>query len=261
MLIQYEQPNRQVALIRLNRPDKMNAFSVPLERDLLAGIRRACDDEDVRVVIIAGAGRAFSGGWDLGETDLTDPEHHPLSGRAGQHTWLEVIRTLRRPDKLFIAAVHGYAAGQGCELCVGSDLIVCSESAKFYFAETRVGFAMTSGTAKLLPLLVGLAQARRLALLGQTIDGREAGRIGLAVEVTAEGEHEAAALRLADEALKGAPLAVAAQKQLLDAALAMSLDSVQDYETQVSLRLTHTEDHQEAKKAFAAKRKPEFRGR
>lgn len=261
MLIQYEQPKPQVALIRLNRPDKMNAFSIPLERDLLAGIRRACDDEDVRVIVLAGGGRAFSGGWDLGETDLTDPERHPLSGRAGRHTWLEVIRTLRRPDKLFIAAVHGYAAGQGCELCIASDLVVCSESAKFYFAETRVGFAMTSGTAKLLPLLVGLGNARRLALLGQTIDGREAHRIGLAVDVTAEGDHESAALRLADEALKGAPLAISAQKQLLDAALAMSLDAVQEYETQVSLRLTYTDDHQEAKKAFAGKRKPDFKGR
>ena len=261
MLIQYEQPQPQVALIRLNRPDKMNAFSIPLERDLLGALQRACADEEVRVVVFAGAGQAFSGGWDLGETDLTDAEHHPLSGRAGRHKWLEVIRTLRRPDKLFIAAVHGWAAGQGCELCIASDLIVCSESAKFYFAETRVGFAMTSGTAKLLPLLVGLANARRLALLGQTIEGREAYRIGLVVEVTPEGEHEAAALRLAEEALKGAPLAIAAQKQLIDAALAMSLDAVQEYETQVSFRLTNTADHQEAKKAFAAKRKPEFRGR
>ncbi len=152
MLIQYEHPRPQVALIRLNRPEKMNAFSIPLERDLLSGIRRACEDEDVRVVIFAGAGRAFSGGWDLGETDLTDAEHHPLSGRAGRHTWLEVIRTLRRPDKLFIAAVHGYAAGQGLELCIASDLIVCADSARFYFAETRVGFNMTSGTAKRSPL-------------------------------------------------------------------------------------------------------------
>jgi len=261
MLIQYEQPRPQVALIRLNRPEKMNAFSIPLERDLLSGIRRACEDEDVRVVIFAGAGRAFSGGWDLGETDLTDAEHHPLSGRAGRHTWLEVIRTLRRPDKLFIAAVHGYAAGQGLELCIASDLIVCADSARFYFAETRVGFNMTSGTAKLLPLLVGLGQARRLALLGQTIDATEALRIGLVVEVTSQGRHEASALHLADEALKGAPLALAAQKQLFDDALGMPLEAVQDFETQMSLRLTYTEDHQEAKRAFAAKRTPEFRGR
>jgi len=261
MLIEYEQPKPQVALIRLNRPDKMNAFSVALEHELLAALQRACADEEVRVVVFAGAGKSFSGGWDLGETDLTDPEHHPLSGRAGRHTWLEIVRTLRRPDKLFIAAVHGWAAGQGLEMCIASDLIVCADSARFYFAETRVGFNMTSGTAKLLPLLVGLGQARRLALLGQTIDAAEALRIGLVVEVVPEGQQERAALHLADEALRGAPLAVAAQKLLLDSAAAMSLEAVQDFETQMSFRLTMTEDHQEAKQAFAAKRKPVFRGR
>lgn len=261
MEVQYEEPREHVALVRLDRPEKMNAFSVALERDLLTALRRACDDEAVRVVVLAGAGRAFSGGWDLGETDLTDAEHHPLSGRAGRHTWTEVVRILRRPDKLFIAAVHGWAAGQGLELCIASDLVVCTESAKFYFAETRVGFNMTSGTAKLLPLLVGLANARRLALLGQTITGTDAERLGLAVQAVPEGEHETAALGLAEEALKGAPLALAAQKQLLDDALDMALAAVWDFETQVSFRLTHTEDHQEAKRAFAAKRPPVFRGR
>ena len=261
MEVEYEEPREHVALIRLNRPDKMNAFSTSLERALLSALQKACADEDVRVVVFAGSGRSFSGGWDLAETDLTDPQHHPLSARAGRHTWLEIVRMLRRPDKLFIAAVHGYAAGQGVELCIASDLVVCDESARFYFAETRVGFAMTSGTAKLLPLIVGLANARKLALLGQTIDGKEAHRIGLAVEVTPAGGHEAAAITLAQEALRGAPLAVAAQKQLLDGALAMSLDAVQDFEVQTSFRLTLTEDHQEAKKAFAGKRSPVFRGR
>src|SRR5207249_10213965 len=106
LLIQYEQPRPQVALIRLNRPEKMNAFSIPLERDLLSGIRRACEDEDVRVVIFAGAGRAFSGGWDLGATDLTDAEHHRPSGRAGRQTGLWGTRTQPRPGKPLRAACH-----------------------------------------------------------------------------------------------------------------------------------------------------------
>jgi 2-(1,2-epoxy-1,2-dihydrophenyl)acetyl-CoA isomerase len=261
MEIQYEQPKEHVALVRLNRPEKMNAFSVSLERDLLQGLQRACDDEDIRVVVLAGSGRSFSGGWDLEESDQTDPDHHPLSARAGEHTWLELVRLLRRPDKLFITAVHGWAAGQGVELCVAGDLVVCSESARFYFAETRVGFAMASGTARLLPLIVGLGHARRLALLGQTIDGREAYRIGLAVELAPDGEHEDVALRLADEALKGAPIAIAAQKRLLDNALEMSLEAVRAAEIQTSFRLAQTEDHQEAKRAFTAKRPPAFRGR
>jgi enoyl-CoA hydratase/carnithine racemase len=138
---------------------------------------------------------------------------------------------------------------------------VCTESARFYFAETRVGFAMASGTARLLPLMVGLANARKLALLGQTIDGREAYRIGLAVELAPEGEHEDVALGLADEALRGAPIAIAAQKRLLDDALEMSLEAVRAAEIQTSFRLAQTKDHQEAKRAFAAKRTPAFHGK
>ena len=98
-------------------------------------------------------------------------------------------------------------------------------------------------------------------MLGQTIDAAEALRLGLLVKVTPEGEHEAGALELAHEALKGAPLAVAAQKQLLDAAAEMSLAATIEAEVMTSYRLTLTEDHQEAKKAFAEKRKPTFRGR
>lgn len=261
MNVLYEPDSPEIVRIRLNRPEKMNAFSVELERDFLAAIFRACADEDVRVVIFSGAGRGFSGGWDLGSADLTDATRRLRSELSGQHTWVEVVRQLRRPDKLFIAAAHGVAAGQGLELCIACDLVVAAQGTRFYFAETRVGFNMTSGTARLLPMLVGLANARRLALLGQTIDAEEAFRLGLVVKVTPEGEHEAGALELALEALKGAPLAVAAQKQLLDEAAEMSLSATIAAEVQTSYRLTVTEDHQEAKKAFAEKRAPVFRGR
>jgi enoyl-CoA hydratase/carnithine racemase len=261
MEVLYEPNGDQIVHIRLNRPQKLNAFSPALEGEFLAAIRRACDDEQVRVVIFSGAGRGFSGGWDLASPDLTNADERPFSDLAGLHTWVEVVRQLRRPDKLFIAAAHGVAAGQGLELCIASDLVVAAEGTRFYFAETRVGFNMTSGTARLLPMLVGLANARRLALLGQTIDAAEAYRLGLVVKVTPPGEHEAGALELAQEALKGAPLAMAAQKQLLDGAAEMSLAATIEAEVQASYRLTVTEDHQEAKKAFAAKRPPVFRGR
>ncbi len=258
--VQYENPAEGVVVIRLNRPAKLNAFSLELERDLLQALEQACADESVRVVVLAGAGRGFSGGWDLSESDLTSVETQPLSTRAGQHTWLRVIRLLRRPDKVFITAVHGWAAGQGLELCIASDLIVAGEDARFYFAEVRVGFNMTSGVAKVLPLLVGLGNAKRLALLGAKIEAAEAHRLGLAVALAPAGEHEARALELAAEVLLGAPLAVAAQKRLFDTALEMSLAATQDFEVMASLRLTATDDHQEAKRAFAEKRPPRFKG-
>jgi len=259
-LVQYEAAAPGVAIVRLNRPDKLNAFSLPLERELLAALERACADEEVRAVVLAGSGRGFSGGWDLGESDLTSAETQPLSTRAGQHTWLRLIRLLRRPDKVFIAAVHGWAAGQGLELCIASDMILAAEDARFYFAEVRVGFNMTSGVAKVLPLLIGLGNAKRLALTGAKIEAAEALRMGLVVEVAPAGGHEARALELAAEVTQGAPLAVAAQKRLFDAALEMSLAAIQDFEVMSSLRLTETEDHQEAKRAFAEKRPPKFTG-
>ena len=258
--VQYETAAEGAVVIRLNRPDKLNAFSLELERDLLQALEQACADESVRVVVLAGAGRSFSGGWDLAESDLTSAETQPLSTRAGQHTWLRVIRLLRRPDKVFIAAVHGWAAGQGLELCIAGDLIVAAEDARFYFAEVRVGFNMTSGVAKVLPLLVGLGNAKRLALTGSRIDAAEAYRLGLVVAVAPAGGHEARALELAAEVLQGAPLAVAAQKRLFDTALEMSLAATQDFEVMASLRLTATDDHQEAKRAFAEKRPPRFKG-
>src|SRR5437588_1237983 len=256
MQVDYEPLEAGVIGIKLNRPEKLNAFSPAREDEFLGAFRRACADESVRVVIFSGAGRGFSGGWDLASPDLTDAEQRSLSELAGLHTWVDVVRLLRRPDKLFICAVHGWAAGQGLELCIASDLVVAAEETKFYFAETRVGFNMTSGTARLLPMLVGLANARRLALLGQTIDAAEALRLGLVVKLAAAGQHEAGALELAREALKGAPLAVAAQKQLLDAALDMSLGATFEAEVMASYRLTQTQDHQEAKRAFAEKRAP-----
>lgn len=256
----YETPNPAVAHIRLNRPERLNAFSPPVERELLETVQRAASDPRIRVMIFSGEGRSFSAGWDLKEGAETDPNGRPLEVRMGQNPWLQTIRLLRRPDKLSIAAVHGYAAGQGVELCIACDFIVCAESARFYFAETRVGFNMTSGVSKLLPMLVGLAHARRLALLGQEIDGAEAGRLGLAVRVMPEGEHVAGALELAAEALRGAPLAVAAQKRLFDLGLGTSLYDIQDVEVQASERLMLSEDAREAARAFAEKRDPVFGG-
>lgn len=261
MDVLYDVAKPHIAEIRLNRPEKLNAISTSLENELHAAVQRACTDEDVRVVIFSGEGRAFCAGWDLTEPDPNDVERHPLSFRAGQSLWLDILQMLRRPDKLFLVAAHGWVAGQGVELCLASDLLVCTGSTKFYFAEVRVGFNMASGSAKLLTQLVGLANARRLALFGQTIDGHEAHRIGLAGELAEDGKHEEAARRLAGEALRGAPLAVAAQKVLIDSALEMSLAATRQFEIQTSFHLARTADHEEAKRAFAAKEEPVFGGR
>lgn len=259
-LVQYAKPQEQLVSLRLNRPGKLNALSRELEDALLDSVRRACADEAARVVVISGAGRAFCAGWDLGEATPANAQQQSFSALAGATTWLELIRLLRRPDKVFIAAVHGWV-GQGLELSLACDFVVASGDARFYFAETRVGFTMTSGAARLLPAIVGLGRARMLMLTGATVDAQEAERIGLACQVTADGEHEPAAFALGARVAEGAPLAVAAQKMLIDSALEMSLSAAEHAELLASLRLSGTDDLREAQAAFAAKRPPVFAGR
>jgi enoyl-CoA hydratase/carnithine racemase len=259
-LVQYAKPQEHLVSLRLNRPAKLNALSRELEEALLGSVRRACADEAARVVVISGAGRAFCAGWDLGEASPADPGRQPFSALAGATAWLELIRLLRRPDKVFIAAVHGWVAGQGLELSLACDFVVASGDARFYFAETRVGFAMTSGAARLLPAIVGLSRARMLMLTGATVGAQEAERIGLACLLAPDGEHEAAALGLAARVAEGAPLAVAAQKMLVDSALDSSLAAAEQAEMLASMRLSATDDLREAQEAFAARRPPVFAG-
>jgi 2-(1,2-epoxy-1,2-dihydrophenyl)acetyl-CoA isomerase len=260
-LVRYDKLRDTIVSLRLNRPDKLNAVSRDLEDALLDSVRRASADEAVRAVVISGAGRSFCAGWDLGEATPADPRQQPFSALAGATTWLELIRLLRRPDKVFIAAVHGWVAGQGLELSLACDFVVAAGDARFYFAETRVGFAMTSGAARLLPAMVGLSRARMLMLTGATVGAEQAERIGLACQVTSDGEHEAAALTLAARIADGAPLAVAAQKMLVDSALDMSLSAAEHAEVLASMRLSNTDDLREAQEAFAAKRPAVFAGR
>jgi enoyl-CoA hydratase len=259
-LVASGRPSAQVAMVRLNRPGKLNALSRDLEQALLDSLRRACADDAVRVVVISGAGPGFCAGWDLTEAAPADPRRQPFPALAGVTPWLELVRLLRRPDKVFIAAVHGWVAGQGLELCLACDFAVAASDARFYFAETRVGFAMASGAARLLPATVGLSRARYLMLTGATIGAEEAERIGLVCEITPAGEHEATALKLARRVSEGAPLAVAAQKMLVDTALDMSLQAAEQAEIAVSLRLATTDDLREAQEAFAARRSARFTG-
>lgn len=259
-LVEEERWSPGVASVRLHRPEVLNALSAAMEESLLHALRRACDDEEVRVVIVSGSGGSFSAGWDLKEPDVADPGRRTRAELSGETTWLQLVRLLRRPDKVFITAAHGWVVGQGLEFCIASDLIVAAEDARFYFAETKVGFNMTSGTARLLPLIVGLAHAKRLALTGATIGAREAERLGLVVEVAPVGKHEEAARELGERISAGAPLAVAAQKMLFDSAIDMSLESTQRAEIMASYRLGTTEDFHAAREAFVAKRPPIFKG-
>jgi enoyl-CoA hydratase len=263
--VAYEPAGEGVVEIRLRRPEKLNALDLTTWRSLCHAIRRAADDVDVRVVIFSGEGRAFCSGYDFKQGESGPANwliiEDSVKERSGQYLWLDTVRTLRRPDKVFIAAVHGWTAGAGLELAVASDFIVADESTRFYFAETKIGANFTSGMSKLLPQLVGLGQARRLTLLGETIDAAEAHRIGLTFATAPAGKQRDEAMALARRLTAMPPLALVTEKRLLETALDMSMPAVQDAEVQAAALLGHTQDAVEAATAFAERRPPVFTGR
>jgi enoyl-CoA hydratase/carnithine racemase len=173
-LVLYESTGA-VARITLNRPEKLNALSAGLVDELEAALRRAVADEEVKVVVVTGAGRAFSAGYDLGE-EVADQPANADEWRTILARDLEVTMQLWRCPKPTIAAVRGWCVAGGCELAMACDLIVAAEDARFGEPEIRYG----SGPVTLLmPFLIGQKKTNELLLTGDVIDAQEAHRIGL----------------------------------------------------------------------------------
>ena len=165
-----------VATITLNRPQALNAFVPQMNKEVLEALRDGERDKEVRCFMITGAGRAFCAGQDLkGRT----PEQKGSLGASLREKYNPMIRQIRAMEKIVIAAVNGVAAGAGCNFALACDLRVASEEAKFIQSFVRVGLAPDSGGSFILTRLVGLSKAMELLLLGDTVDAKEAQRIGL----------------------------------------------------------------------------------
>lgn len=201
-----------VAVVHLNRPERLNAVVPALTVGLRDALARA-DREGARVVVLAGRGRAFCAGHDLKEPE---PVETPVQTRARLEEIQDVTRLVRRFPGPVVAAVHGYALGAGCEFALACDLVVAAEDAQLGFPEVGVGLSVTGGISKLLPALVGWAKAKELLLLGDRISGAEAGALGLVARVVPPGEHETVALELAHRLAQRPPLALSLAKQVLD---------------------------------------------
>jgi enoyl-CoA hydratase len=201
--------------LTLNRPDKLNALSAELVRALAEAIDDAAADDDVRVVAIAGAGRAFSSGY-----DLTEEAEHPPEGPAAWRAALavDVDATLRvwRCPKPVIAQVHGWCLAGGLELAMACDLVVAADDARFGEPEIRYGSAPVT---LLMPYLVGQKKTRELLLTGDHVDATEAERIGLVNRIVPAGELPAAVDTLADRLARTPPEVMALNKRILNRAM------------------------------------------
>ncbi|MEJ2186895.1 MAG: enoyl-CoA hydratase-related protein [Gemmatimonadota bacterium] len=248
----------RLALLTLDRPDRLNAVNLALYDALAAELAALASDGEVRAVVLTGAGRAFCVGADLkahGSADPTAAERRRYV-EAGQRA----NRALQRLPQPVVAAVNGHAIGAGLELALSADLMVVAEAAKLRLPEAALGTFVGGGVTYTLPERVGLARAKELVLLGDFFTGREAVAMGLANRAVPADRVLEEATALAERLAQRAPRSVTKAKRLLNAAVRRKVGRALRREAETLLGCMETEDWREGIRAFQEKREPEFRG-
>jgi len=252
-----------VALLTLNRPDRLNALSGPMLDALLDTLPRLAADPGVGVVVLTGAGRAFCAGGDVkamaegrefGGDTLEDKA-------AALRQKMEVSRWLHEMPKPTLAMVRGAAAGAGLSMALACDLRIAGETARFATAFARVGYSGDFGGSFFLTQLVGTAKARELYFTAEILDAPAALALGLVNRVVPDVRLEEEALGLAARLARGPRIAYRYMKRNMNAAESGGLKELLDLEAWHHTRTGFTDDHREAAKAFVEKREPVFRGR
>jgi enoyl-CoA hydratase len=261
--VRITRPADGVALLTLNRPEKLNAMDVTLVSELHAALDEAGGDRTCRAIVITGEGRGFCAGLDLGGYGAApDSEGRgPVGGgMATQQHIAALIPHLRRLHQPVIAAVNGAAAGGGLALALGCDVRLAAASARFNVAFVRIGLSGCDiGVSWLLPRLIGASRAWELMLTGRIIDSAEADRIGLVSRVVEDGAVVDAALETAALIAGNSPWGVRMTKEVAWSQLEIgSLQAGIDLENRTQILSGQTADMQEAVAAFLQKRPPEW---
>ena len=254
-----------VAWLLFDRPEKLNAMTIDSWREMGEALTALGKEPEVRVLILAGEGRAFLAGHDVGEMrahtrDFAAGSFKPAELHEGQKMLQETTRLIRKLRFPVIAAVQGNAVGAGCEVTVACDLVVAAEGARFGFPEVNVGVTITNGGTFLLPRKVGLARARELAYTGELIGADEALAMGLINRVVPENRLRDEAEALARRIASRAPMAVQLHKTMIDRGLEATLETMLAFETEALVMTAVTDDHAEGVNAFFEKREPQFKG-
>ncbi len=250
--------DKRVALIRLNRPEMMNALEAALAKDLVDAVRHAGADPDIGAIVLTGTGKVFSSGGDLSRLMQG---FELVEGRQWLKDGYGQILELTRVGKPVLAAVNGYAVGAGFSLALMCDLIYAAESAKFGMAFVKVGAIPDCGALYFLPRLVGLQKAKELVFSGSNISASEAKRVGIVNDLFADEDLLDKTIALAAQLAEGPAVALAQAKEILNASSSLSLDQVMELEIYAQSVCFQTEDHREGVIAFLEKRKPVFKGR
>jgi 2-(1,2-epoxy-1,2-dihydrophenyl)acetyl-CoA isomerase len=245
-----------VARITLNRPDRLNSFTVQMHdelRDALANLG------DARVVVLTGAGRGFCAGQDLNDRAVAPGETVDL-GETVEQCWNPLVRTLTSLPQPIIARVNGVAAGAGANIALACDIVVAAKSAKFIQSFSAIGLIPDSGGTWTLPRLVGQARALGLALTGEPLRAEQAADWGLIWKAVDDEALDAEVDALAGKLASLPPLGLTAIKDMIRSSWQHSLDQELDLQRDAMRRLGFTDDYREGVAAFLEKRPPSFTG-
>ena len=240
----------QVTLITLNRPGKLNAVNLEMRSEFLHLLDDLQVDDEVRVVIVTGAGRAFCAGADISEFGKDEGESRKQQARA-----IGMVKRIYEFEKPIIGAINGVAAGDGSQWLLAFDLNIASEKARLAWPATRLGILCPYGIIR-LPSEVGRFRAKELLMTNKYLSAEEAYQWGLVTKVVPQEKLMEAAMELANEITKLPPLSIRAIKEAVDRGM-----EGYEYALQVITNLSRTEDANEGTRAFIEKREPHFQGK
>lgn len=253
-----------VRWLTLNRPEVMNAITGDMLALLNDELKKADDDNNVRVLVITGAGRGFCTGLDLKQAAAGEGIGGAGLASAGarHYSTREICTvTMQRMDTPVIAAINGPAAGYGLDLALGADIRIMSDAAMLMPGFARMGVIPESGGTWYLPRLLGWAKACEIAMLGDNLSGEQAEGYGLVNKVVAAGEFESTVTQWSEKIASNAPLAIQEMKRLFRHGLTQDFESHSHHVLMSVLNLFKSEDFKEGVQSFAARRAPEFKGK
>jgi 2-(1,2-epoxy-1,2-dihydrophenyl)acetyl-CoA isomerase len=248
----------KTAYITLNRPDVFNAFNDELSYALQDALKEATRNDEVRVVVLTGQGKAFCSGQDL--KDISKKENRSLRDSIDKR-YNPIIRAMRTMPKPIICRLNGVAAGAGCSLALASDMIIAAENASMIEIFINVGLVLDSGSSYFLPRVVGSHKAFELATMGSKVSAEQGFELGIINKVVPADELDNAIESVVSFYRNAPTKAVGLMKKMLNKSFHSDLDTMLEYEAYCQEIAGNSTDYKEGVNAFVEKRKPEFQGK